>query len=73
MQQETLRGLRLQSGKTVAEVANVLGVTVRAVSRYEAGERQISLKQVLQLSDLYDSTPEEIIRAQLNSVAVAET
>lgn len=64
---ETLRGLRLQSGKTVAEVANALGVTNRAVSRYEAGERQINLKQVLLLSDLYDSTAEEIVQAQLNS------
>lgn len=64
---ETLRDLRMVNKKTLAEVANVLGVTVRAVSRYEAGERQINLKQVLLLSDLYDSTAEEIVQAQLNS------
>lgn len=64
---ETLRGLRLQAGKSVAEVSEVFGVTARAVARYETGERQISLTQVLQLAELYDCSAEEIITAQLNS------
>jgi transcriptional regulator with XRE-family HTH domain len=64
---ETLKDLRQQSKKTLAEVANVLGVTVRAVLRYEQGAREIDLAQVLQLAELYDCSEREIITAQLNS------
>ena len=62
---ETLKELRLQNKKTCAEVAQVLGVTVRAVNRYEKGERQISLTQVLKLAEFYDCSEREIIKAQL--------
>lgn len=64
---ETLRDLRLQSKKTCAEVAQVLGVVFRAYYRYEQGIRRISLEQVLILAELYGVSTEEIIRAQLNS------
>lgn len=73
MQQETLRGLRLQSGKTVAEVADKLGVTPSAVCQYEKGARCVGLEQVLKLAEFYDNTAEEIIKAQLNSIAIAKT
>lgn len=63
----TLKGLRLQNKKTVAEVAESLNVCGRAVSRYEQGTRKISLEQVLILSKFYDCSAEEIIKAQLNS------
>ena len=65
--QETLRDLRLQNKKTCAEVAQALGVTLRAYSRYEQGTRRINLEQVLVLSELYDCSEREIIEAQLNS------
>lgn len=64
---ETLRDLRLQAKKTVAEVAKVLNVTDRAYARYEQGTRRVSLEQVLLLAELYDCTEREIIQAQLNS------
>lgn len=63
----TLRELREQSGKSRAEVAAALGVTVQAVARYETGQRTISLEQVLILADIFDETADEIIRAQLSS------
>lgn len=63
----TLKELRQQSKKTAAEVAEVLGVTVRAVYQYEQGMRSISLEQVLTLSKLYDVSTEEMITAQLKS------
>lgn len=63
----TLRELREQNKNTAAEVAKVLGVSVRTVSRYEQGVRRISLEQVIVLMDFYQCTAEEIIRAQLNS------
>lgn len=63
----TLRELREQSDKTAAEVAKALGVTVRAVARYEQGTRRMSFEQILTLMKLYNYTAEEIIKAQLNS------
>lgn len=64
---ETLRELREQNGKSRAEVAAALGVTVQALSNYENGYRRIDIEQVLTLSKLYDCTAEEVINAQLNS------
>lgn len=64
---ETLRDLRLQAKKTVAEVAKVLNVTDSALYNYEQGTRRVSLEQVLLLAELYDCTEREIIQAQLNS------
>ena len=68
MRTETLKDLRKQSKKTLAEVANVLGVTVSAVGNYENGYRQINIQQVLTLAKLYSATAEDIITAQINSL-----
>lgn len=64
----TLKELRLQSKKTAAEVAAVLGVTLRAVYNYESGAREIDLEQVLALAEFYDVTEREVIEAQIESV-----
>lgn len=63
----TLKDLRMSAGKTVKETAAALNVTVRAVSRYEQGTRQISLEQVLILAELYDCSERDVIDAVLNS------
>lgn len=63
----TLRELREECGKSRAEVAAALGVTVSAVGHYENNRRQITIEQVLVLSKLYDCSAEEVIDAQLNS------
>ena len=63
----TLRQLREQSKKTVAEVAKVLNVTTMSIYRYEQGRRMIGVEQVFPLAKLYDVTAEEVIEAQLNS------
>ena len=65
--QYTLKSLRLANRKTLAEVASVLSVSIRALLRYEQGLRKIGLEQVLILSKIYDCSAEDIIRAQLNS------
>ncbi len=64
----TLRDLRKQAGLTVAEVAKALGVTNNAVINYECGVRQVDIKKVLILAELYDVTEKEIIDAQLSSI-----
>lgn len=63
----TLRELREQSGKSRAEVAAALGVTVQAVARYESGERWLKPEQILVLSRIFDESADEVIKAQLNS------
>lgn len=63
----TLRSLREENKKSRAEVANVLNVSIQAVSHYENGIRRIGLEQVLMLSKLYECPSEEVIKAQLNS------
>lgn len=65
----TLRVLRIQAGKSCAEVAEALGVTERAVHKYEHGDREISLAQVVTLAKVYDVTIEDIVYAQLNSLS----
>lgn len=67
MKELTLKDLREQNKKTVAEVATALNVTTTSIYRYEKNHRQIDLMQVLLLAKLYDCTAEEIIEAQLNS------
>lgn len=69
---ETLRDLRKQAGKTLAEVANVLNVGVHAVYNYENGSRCINIHQVMPLSFLYDVTAEEIIEAQTASIVIGK-
>lgn len=63
----TLKTLREENGKSRAEVAAALGVTVSSLGHYERGTREISIEQVLVLAKLYDENAEDIIKAQLNS------
>ncbi len=69
----TLRELRESSKITRAAVARALGVVISAVSNHENGIRKVTIEQVLILSKLYDCTAEEVIQAQLKSVAIRNT
>ena len=66
----TLRELRTLNKKSVAEVANALGVTANAISNYEQGIRSINLEQVLILAKLFDISEKAVIEAQLNSITI---
>ena len=68
----TLRELRIQSKKTVAEVATVLGKSQTAVYLYEQGARRISLEDALILAKFYDCTVEEVITSQLVSIQIGQ-
>lgn len=63
----TLKELRKQSGKTAAEVAAALGVTVSAVSNYEKGIRSIDVVQAYNLCNLYGVEFDEFAEAYLNT------
>lgn len=64
----TLRELRKTAGLTAAAVAEKLVVAVSTLYHYEQGIRQIYLRQVLSLAELYDVTEREVIEAQIESV-----
>ena len=67
MNTATLRELREQAGKTRAEVAAALGVSISGYSNYENGNRKIGIEQVLVLAKVYGECAEVVITAQLNS------
>lgn len=64
----TLRELRQQSKKTAAQVAEVLGVTPRAVSNYEVGIRRLNIEQIIPLAELFDVSEREVIEAQITTI-----
>ena len=68
----TLKDLREPAGLSVKEVAKLLGVETQTLYRYEQGTRRISLEQVLRLAEAYDTSTEEVIKAQLNSCLHAQ-
>ena len=68
----TLKDLREQAGLSVKEVAKILGVTINAIRNYELGWRKIGIEQVLRLVEAYDTSAEEVIKAQLNSCLHAQ-
>lgn len=63
----TLRDLRVAAKKSLSETAEILGVEMQTVCRYEQGTRRINIEQVCPLAKLYDCSAEEVIEAQLNS------
>ena len=65
----TLKELRQQSNKTAQEVASALRIPRSTYSNYEQGIRQIDLQLILPLSRLLEITAEEVIEAQLHSIA----
>lgn len=61
----TLKELRVSVGKSRAEVASKLNVTVQAVGQYERGFRRLGIEQVKPLSELYDVVIDELVDAAI--------
>ncbi|WP_041274663.1 helix-turn-helix domain-containing protein [Desulforamulus reducens] len=51
---ERLRQLRKEKNINREDVANLLGVTVRSVTNYESGQRNLDPDQLIALADYYD-------------------
>lgn len=66
--ERTLKQIREENKKTVAEVAKALGIAPSSYYNYEQGTRQINIHQVLILSILFEESTEEIIKAQISSL-----
>ena len=60
---EVLKEHRTRCGMTQEFVAEAMGVTRQAVSKWENGTADPSTSNLLKLAKLYGVTPEELIRA----------
>lgn len=69
----TLFELRKINKKSRLQVSEALHVSANAVGNYENGIRSIDLEQVLILADMYGTTAEEVIKAQLQSITVRKS
>lgn len=62
---EFLKNLRVRNGYTQKELANILIVTPQTVSKWELNNSTPSLEVLLDLSNLYGITTDEIIKTEL--------
>lgn len=58
---ENLRALRKSHNLTRQQVADVIGVTIRALTFYETGDREPNLTQLCQLADFFGATLDELV------------
>ena len=65
--EDTLRDLRLRTGKTAAEVAAQLKIARSTYSNYEQGTRTIDIHYIIPLAELLECTEREVIAAQIKS------
>ena len=64
----TLKDLRNQCNRTLAEVAKALYVPLSTYANYEQGTRTIDIRLIIPLAELYGVSEKEIIEAQINSI-----
>ena len=60
MNGDLLRLLRKQKGMTMEETAKTVGISRQALSNYERGVREPSLKILITMSDLYQISLDEL-------------
>lgn len=56
-----IQELRLQSQKSVKEVAKALNLSVESYRRLEKGRRELRIRELYQLADLYDVSADYIV------------
>lgn len=61
MLSQRLKELRIERGLKLREVAEYLNVTIRAISRYETGEREPSVEQIIKYCKLYEVTSDYLL------------
>ena len=61
MNGDLLRLLRKQKGMTMEETAKTVGISRQALSNYERGVRDPSLKILITLSNLYQVSLDELV------------
>lgn len=58
---QRLRELRLEKGLRQIDVANGIGVTLRAICNYEAGTREPSLDMLIKICRFLETDPNYIL------------
>lgn len=58
---QRLRELRLEKGLRQIDVANAIGVTLRAICNYEAGTREPSLDMLIMICRFLETDPNYIL------------
>lgn len=56
-----LKELRLENNLTQQYVANILNIKQNTYSQYESGQRQLSLEQLIKLSEFYSVSTDYIL------------
>ena len=69
---DTIRQLRIASGKRQKDIADAIGVDVPAYSRYEHGERRPKRKQVLRLARIFNTDADELVATWLADEAYSQ-
>jgi transcriptional regulator with XRE-family HTH domain len=64
---EFLYGLRKEKGLTQAELADMLGLTNKAVSKWETGEAFPETAQLVPLSTIFSVTVDELLKGERNN------
>lgn len=61
MKQITIKGARHDAGFTQSDIAEKMGVTVSAVSRWESGETEMSASQFALFCEIVDRSRDDIL------------
>lgn len=61
MAKNRIKELRLENNMTIANLADKLGVSNRAISFYEKGERDISTETLLKLSEIFNCSTDYLL------------
>ena len=56
-----LREARLEKGLRQLDVANAMGLTLRAICNYEAGTREPSIEMLVKLCIFLETTPNALL------------
>lgn len=58
---ERLKVLRKESGKTQAELAEIIGITDRGYRKFESGENDPGMKSLVSLADFFGVTLDYLV------------
>ncbi|MBR0066752.1 MAG: helix-turn-helix transcriptional regulator [Kiritimatiellae bacterium] len=58
---DNLKAARLAKGMTLVQSANALGITNPALSQWEQGKREPKFDMLLELCQLFDTSPNELL------------
>ena len=70
---QRLADMRREKGFSQEELANRLGLSRQAISKWERGESAPDMANLIALADLYDVTLDELIRGEVPETPTAES